>query len=79
VVGSDELIPDSSVLDSRSERALNVLLVHRQPDTPLPPLVERGSKSDLPLGTLLEANIEIVRVAVRFELPPGVRIQSGAR
>ena len=83
VLNSDELMPrvrkSVSADGMRSTRALNVLLVHRLPGTQLPPLVERGSKADLPVGTLLSENMDIVRVAVRFELPAGVRIQAGAQ
>lgn len=64
--------------NKRNSRAMNVLIVRRDPGATLPPLVERASSTDLPVGTLLAENIDVVRVSVRFELPAGVRIQAGA-
>jgi hypothetical protein len=55
----------------------NVLLVKRAPKTQLPNLVERGNREDLPPGTLLSEGLEILRVAVRFELPAGVKLDVG--
>eukprot|EP01034_Spumella_vulgaris_P021525 gene21525-27560_t len=55
----------------------NVLLVKREPNTQLPFLVERGNREDLPPGTLLSEGLEILRVAVRFELPAGVKLDVG--
>lgn len=37
----------------------------------------RGSRSDLPTGYLLGENMDIVRVAVRFEVPAGVLMAPG--
>lgn len=56
---------------------LNAVLVSREPWAVLPPDVERGSRSTLPSGLLLGPNVEILLLSVRFELPPGVRLQPG--
>jgi hypothetical protein len=57
--------------------AANVLLVRRAPGTPLPPTIERGSRSDLPSGILLGENMDVVRLIARFELPAGVKVAVG--
>eukprot|EP01039_Chlorochromonas_danica_P022302 gene22302-27745_t len=56
--------------------AVNALVVRRDPDSLLPPGVQRGSRSDLPHGVLLEEHMEVVRIPVRFELPIGVKLDS---
>lgn len=56
--------------------AVNALVIRRDPDSLLPPGVQRGSRSDLPHGVLLEEHMEVVRIPVRFELPIGVKLDS---
>lgn len=56
--------------------AVNAVVVRRTPGFALPPSIQRGSRSDLPSGLLLEANMEIVRIPVRFEIPIGVKVDS---
>jgi hypothetical protein len=84
VLNAEKIAPSPQTgerVDSRNKknsRAMNVLIVRRDPGATLPPLVERASSADLPAGTLLTENIDVVRVSVRFELPLGVRILAGA-
>lgn len=57
---------------------LNAVLVHRKTGVSIPQYVERSSKGNLPSGVLLGENVEILLLSVRFELPPGVKLESGA-
>ena len=57
---------------------INAVLVNREPGVLLPPEVQRGSRSSLPIGILLAPQVEIVVLPVRFELPAGVKLQPGA-
>jgi hypothetical protein len=56
----------------------NALLIYREAGAELPPTVEKGSSNDMPNGIgsslRLKKGMEIVKVAVRFELPAGVGI-----
>lgn len=57
---------------------VNAVLVSRESGAPLPDDVERASKGNLPSGVLLAPHVEILLIPVRFELPAGVKIESGA-
>ena len=52
---------------------INAVLARRGEGAALPADVEHGSRS-----SLLGKNVEILLRAVRFELPPGVKVQHGA-
>lgn len=54
---------------------INAVLVERKAGAQLPEGVERGSCSDLPFGHLLGPGIEVLLLSVRFELPPGVKME----
>ena len=64
-------------VDSDVHREVNVLVIHRKPGCPLPDTLEVGCVSDFPRGVLLERDMEVVKVSVRFELPAGVKMEPG--
>ena len=64
---------------NKSFLPLNAVLVYREPNSVLPSGVERGSRSDLPENVLLEPNMEILLLSVRFELPTGVKLEPNVK
>ena len=43
----------------------------------IPKMTSRATSSDLPQGILLEANMEILMLTARYEVPPGVKLGPG--
>ena len=62
---------------SKQHLPCNAVIVRRDKGAEIPLTVERGSRSDLPAGIKFEANVEVHLLCVRFELPPGVKLDAG--
>ena len=75
VLSFGSIFPGGDVDPSaRSKIPCNAVIAERLPGSALPRGVERGTRTDLPWGTLLPASVEVLLLSVRFEVPLGVKV-----
>lgn len=76
VLNPTRFVNKKATKHAKSIGTCNALLVFREPNAVLPDTVEKGSSNDMPNGIgfslRLKKGMEIVKVPVRFELPPGL-------